>query len=526
LALTPGSRFGVYEVMAGIGVGGMGEVFRARDTRLNRDVALKVLPDSFANDPDRLARFTREAQTLAALNHPNIAHLHGLEESGSVRALVMELVEGEDLSQWIARGAIALDEALPVAKQIAEALEAAHDQGIVHRDLKPANIKVRHDGTVKVLDFGLARAMDPASAFGTASASLANSPTMTSPAMTAMGMILCTAAYMAPEQARGKAVDRRADIWAFGVVLYEMLSGRRLFDGDDTSDVLAAVLRQDIDWSALPPATPARLRRLLERCLDRDVKTRLRDIGEARIEIARIQAGTPDSLVSTATSTTTAPRSTSSRLLPWMIAALLGASLAVALYVWAPWRMRPVPTPRTLLANIGADASMPIAQGASAVLSPDATTLAFVARAAAGDRPALFVRKLDQLQATALPGTDDAASPFFSPDGQWIAFFADAQLKKVSVSGGAPTKLADAPNGRGGTWTDDNTIVFTPQNGNGPDARLKRVPASGGTPVDFGRLSEGAVTQRWPQALPNRKGLLFTEHSAADNWDAATLVVA
>jgi serine/threonine protein kinase len=230
LALTPGSRLGPYEVITSLGVGGMGEVFRARDSKLNRDVALKVLPDSLSNDPDRFARFTREAQTLAALNHPNIAHVHGFEEAGGVRALVMELVEGEDLSQRIARGAIPLDEVLPIARQIAEALEAAHEQGIIHRDLKPANVKVRADGTVKVLDFGLAKAMDPVGT-GITSSALANSPTMASPA-TQMGMILGTAAYMAPEQARGRAVDRRADIWAFGVVLYEMLTGRRALEGE------------------------------------------------------------------------------------------------------------------------------------------------------------------------------------------------------------------------------------------------------------------------------------------------------
>ena len=524
MSLTRGSRLGPYEVITSLGVGGMGEVFRARDSRLNRDVALKVVPDSLAHDPDRFTRFTREAQTLAALNHPNIAHVHGFEESGGVRALVMELVEGEDLSQRIARGAIPVDEALPIARQIAEALEAAHEQGIVHRDLKPANIKVRPDGTVKVLDFGLAKALDSASTSTPASMSLANSPTLTSPA-TVLGTILGTAAYMAPEQARGRTVDRRADIWAFGVVLYEMLTGRRAFDGEEISDVLAAVLRQDVEWAALPTTTPLRLRRLLERCLDRDVKTRLRDIGEARIEISRIEAGTPESLAVGAATTAAAPQSVWSRLLPWAAASILGLALAVVVILWAPWRTPLQPSPRTLRASIGADASLPVDRGASVILSPNGTTMAFVARPP-GQRSLLFVRKLNELQATPLAGTDDAASPFFSPDGQWIGFFADGQLKKVSVTGGAAIRLTEAPNGRGGTWIDDDTIVFTPQSGNGPDTRLKRVSAAGGAATVLVPLSKGAVTQRWPQALPGGKGVLYTEHSATDNWDNATLAVA
>ena len=272
----------------------MGEVYRARDTTLHRDVAIKVLPDLFASDAERLARFTREAQTLAALNHPNIAHIHGLEASGGVRALVMELVEGEDLSQRIARGALPLDEALPIARQIAEALEAAHEQGIIHRDLKPANIKLRADGVVKVLDFGLAKALEPVRRSATGSPNLANSPTITSPAMTMRGMILGTAAYMAPEQAKGKPVDKRADIWAFGCVLYEMLAGRRAFDGDDISTTLAAVLLKEPEWGALPASTPVALRRLLTRCLTKDPKARLRDIGEARVRIDELLGGAPD----------------------------------------------------------------------------------------------------------------------------------------------------------------------------------------------------------------------------------------
>jgi eukaryotic-like serine/threonine-protein kinase len=266
LALTPGTRLGVYDITAAIGEGGMGQVYRATDAKLKRQVAIKVLPPSLSVDADRLARFQREAEVLASLNHPNIAAIYGLEESGGITALVMELVEGDDLSQRIARGALPLDEALPIAKQIAEALEAAHDQGIIHRDLKPANIKVRGDGTVKVLDFGLAKALDPA---GASAVNAANSPTLTGHA-TALGMIIGTAAYMAPEQAKGKAVDKRADIWAFGVVLYEMLAGRSAFAGETVTDILAAVVTRDADWTALPAATPASIRRLLARCLEKD----------------------------------------------------------------------------------------------------------------------------------------------------------------------------------------------------------------------------------------------------------------
>ena len=294
LSLTPGTRLGVYDITAQIGEGGMGHVYRATDTRLKRQVALKVLPDSFANDPDRLARFQREAQVLASLNHPNIAHIHGLEDSGGVRALVMELVEGEDLAERLARGPIPIDEALLLAKQIAEALEAAHEQGIIHRDLKPANIKARADGTVKVLDFGLAKAMDPHPSSSPAAA-LANSPTITSPAaMTAAGIILGTAAYMSPEQAAGKPVDKRSDLWAFGVVLTEMLTGRQVFAGETVSHVLASVLKDEPDWTALPPNTPAPIHRLLRRCLVKDRKRRIADAADAALEIddALTPAGT------------------------------------------------------------------------------------------------------------------------------------------------------------------------------------------------------------------------------------------
>src|ERR1700687_1014499 len=286
MPLTPGSRLGPYEILSALGAGGMGEVYRARDTTLNRDVAIKVLPESFATDPDRLARFQREAQVLASLNHPNIAHIHGLEQGAGVRALVMELVEDEDLAQRIARGTIPLDEALPIANQIARALAAAHEQGILHRDLKPANVKVRAHRTVKVLDFGLAKAMDPVGGVPNVS----QSPTITTPAMTQAGIILGTAAYMSPEQAKGRPADRRSDIWAFGCVLYEMLAGRAAFEGDTVSELLANVLKSDPDWTRLPAETPADIRRLLRRCLEKDRTRRLADAADARLEIDEVQS--------------------------------------------------------------------------------------------------------------------------------------------------------------------------------------------------------------------------------------------
>ena len=521
--MTIGTTLGPYRVLEKLGAGGMGEVYRARDTKLNRDVAIKVLPDLFASDAERLARFTREAQTLASLNHPNIAAIYGIEEShpstgsghGDVRALVMELVEGEDLSAHIARGAIPLADALPIARQIADALDAAHGQGIIHRDLKPANVKVRADGTVKVLDFGLAKAMEPASA---ASAHAMNSPTLSMHA-TQAGIILGTAAYMSPEQASGKPVDKRSDLWAFGVVLMEMLTGRPVFTGETVSHVLAAVLRAEPDWSALPAHTPAPIRRLLRRCLDKDRKRRLDSASAARLEIDDALARISDA----STVSVTMPGAAWQRALPWASTGALAAGLAAVLVLWAPWRKALPPAPLRVSVDLGADASLATAGlGDAAILSPDGAVVAFVAQKGDGS-PQLYVRRLTQLQATPLSGTDDADSPFFSPDGQWIAFFAGGKLKKIAVTGGAAVTLCDAPLGRGGAWGEDGTIVFTPDATSG--VRLLRVTSAGGKPEPLTSLAEGEVTQRWPQLLPGGKAVLFTGSGITGAFEDANLVV-
>lgn len=466
----------------------MGEVFRARDTKLNRDVALKVLPDSFAGDPDRLARFTREAQSLAALNHPNIAHIHGFEESSGVRAIVMELVEGDDLSHRIALGAIPLDEALPIAKQIAEALEAAHEQGIIHRDLKPANIKLRPDGTVKVLDFGLAKAIDQGSGIGDPG-SAANSPTITSPAMTRAGIILGTAAFMSPEQAKGRIVDKRADIWAFGVVLYEMVTGRRAFEGEDTSSILAAIIKSEPRWDDVPTS----VRRLLESCVEKDPRKRLRDIGDAWKLL-----GEP-----------AAPARTRTGVLGWAAAALLAVLAAVAL--WAPWRSTAVSTVQPLLrleASLGNDVSLaPLnAPAVSTVaISPDGTRLAYVGSISGGPQK-LLTRRLDQPSVTELVGTEGARNPFFSSDGQWVAFATD-RTYKIPIDGGSRVQLNEGSLMLGGHWGDEGSIVIGTggTTGNG----LLRLPSTGGAGTPILQLAKGEMFHTNPQILPGGKAVLL-----------------
>ena len=497
MVLSGGARVGTYEILAPLGAGGMGEVYRARDTALNREVAIKVLPEAFAGDANRLARFSREAQTLAALNHPNIAQIHGLEASGPVRALVMELVAGEDLSTLIARGPIAPADALPLARQIAAALEAAHGLGIVHRDLKPANIKVRHDGTVKVLDFGLAKAMEPA---GEPGGDAMHSPTITARG-TELGTILGTAAYMAPEQAKGRPVDTRADIWAFGVIVFEMLTGKPLFAGETISDTLAAVLRDEIRWAALPASTPYRIRRLLERCLHRDVTMRLQAIGEARIVLdgtdepaGPVRADVPRQ----------PPRSAIRRAVPWGAAALVAAA-AVA----AGWWLARAGIPAPVVTRLSVTLPVPLSQNhetANVALSRDGRTLAYVG-VHNGTR-GLYVRALDQPDVRLLAGTEDASGPVFSSDGAWLAFVADDRMKKVPVLGGSPAVVNEGnPDTLGADWAPDGTLLFA----RGFTLGLARVAASGGVEEVLMRPdpTKGESSYLWPRLLPGGKDLLF-----------------
>ena len=494
MSLTPGQRIGAYEVVAPLGAGGMGEVYRARDTTLERDVALKILPDLFASDPERLARFQREAKTLASLNHPHIAQIHGLETSSGVRALVMELVDGEDLAQRIARGPLPIDEALAIAKQIAEALEAAHEAGIVHRDLKPANIKLRSDGTVKVLDFGLAKAA------ASAGLDVANSPTFI--AATQLGVIVGTAAYMAPEQARGKAVDKRADIWAFGCVLYEMLTGRRAFGGETVTDILAAVVEREPDWTKLPPSTPIAIERLLRRCLHKTAKLRLRDIGDVRLELEESDSG---ALVPVA-SPRPSPRvfSRHERMFWVAVAALLALSIGALLL-----RARvPAATPQLLRAAIPTPEGVGVAFTRGIALSPDGEWLTFTAVAPDG-RHALWLRRLNEAEARPLQGTDDGGYPFWSADGSSIGFFADRKLKRIARDGGLPQTLCDAPFGRGGTWNANGVIVFAPGHAGG--GSLYRVASAGGecAPITNVDASRGESFHSAPHFLPDGTHFLF-----------------
>ena len=515
MALIPGTRIGPYEILSELGAGGMGEVYRALDTILKRQVALKVLPPEVANSTDRVARFQREAEVLAALNHPNIAHLYGLERANGTVALVMELVDGPTLADRCADGPIPLDEALPIAKQIAEAVECAHEQGIIHRDLKPANIKVRSDGTVKVLDFGLAKLTD--TSVPTHVGGMTQSPTITKPAMTAAGVILGTAAYMAPEQARGKTVDRRADIWAFGCVLFEMLTARRAFEGESISDVLAAVLKTEPAWNALPIDTPRGLSHLLHRCLDKDPRRRLQAVGEVRVQIEDAINNTLDDR----DETTPAAPPTWRRAIPWALATVLTAVLGSVSVWWFSWQHAGPLKPVRLSAELGADVSLAIGPGDDIALSPDGTLLVLAVQKNTIQGSQLYIRALDTLQATALAGTEQAESPFFSPDGQWIGFFAAGKLKKIAVTGGAVVTLCDAPNGRGGSWGEDGAIVFSaPQAG----IPLMRVSAAGGTPAVATPLVKDEIGQRWPQAILGGQAVLFTS-GGVGAYDDADLIV-
>jgi eukaryotic-like serine/threonine-protein kinase len=540
--IVPGQQIGHYQVLAKIGEGGMGEVYRARDTRLNREVAIKVLPQTFAADPYRMARFQREAQLLASLNHPKIAAIYGLEDSSLTRALVMELVEGPTLAERIGRAAqsarskavsgspaqasaaagsgsksdgqsrsaastrksaIPLEELLPIARQLAEALEYAHEHGIIHRDLKPANIKVTPDGCVKVLDFGLAKAMEP----DQSSADISNSPTL-SIAMTQAGFILGTAAYMAPEQAKGKPVDRRADIWAFGCVFYEMLTGQKAFDGETVSDVLAAVIKSEPDWSALPADTPPAIRKLIRRCIAKDPKQRLHDMGDARLSIEDTISGADDEAISSGQTAESKRASVVRRTAPWAL-----GGLAVLLAGTTAWfSLQPKPELSVIRFPIAAPEGTVLASFNGFSISPDGRYLAFPAQTSEDKPPMIWLRPLDSLTAQAVPGTEGADRPVWSPDSRQIAFGAGGKLEKVAISGGLPITICDMrdfsspyPNHyTEGAWNRDGVILFTNPGG------IYQVPDSGGAPAllaapDASHNESGFTL---PQFLPDGRHFL------------------
>lgn len=506
MAIPAGTRLGTYEVTAQIGAGGMGEVYEARDTNLGRNVAIKVLPAAFAHDAERLARFQREAKMLAALNHPNIAQIYGLEQSDGTQFLVMELVQGETLADRVKAGPVPVEEALKLAVQIAEALEAAHEKNIIHRDLKPANVKVTPEGKVKVLDFGLAKAFEG----DAATADMNNSPTL-SQAATMHGVILGTAAYMSPEQARGKPVDKRTDIWALACVLYEMLAGKRAFDGEDVTEILAAVVKTQPDWQALPVATPLKIRDLLRRCLQKDKTLRMQAAGDTRIEIQ-------EALASPKIDGGLQIPVNRQRNVPWAVAVALAVVAAAALLGW--WRAAR-PAEQTLRPLVQLDVDLgskgllgsPIAM--STILSPDGSRLIYESQGR------LFARRLDQATATELPGTQGAYAPFFSPDGLWIGFFLPGKLQKISVEGGSAINLSEATGARGASWGEDGSIVAALTSISG----LSRIPSSGGPPTQLTELVNGESTHRWPQILPGGKAVLFTSSATTAAFDNATIEV-
>ena len=505
MSLTPGQSLSFYEVLGPLGAGGMGEVYLARDTRLDREVAIKVLPDEMAADEERLRRFEREAKTLASLNHPNVGGIHGIDQDGGTSFLAMELVPGEDLEERLQRGPLPLDEALDVCRQIAEGLEAAHEAGIVHRDLKPANVRITPEGVVKILDFGLAKPMGPnAAKSGTTSAQ------PDSALMTSEGMILGTPTYMSPEQARGKPVDRRTDIWAFGCVLFECLTGKRAFKGDAFGDLIVAILEREPDLGALPNTTPSHVHELIARCLVKEPRERLRDIGEARLSLAKRDE--PD---------LAGPRRRGSQRIALWLAVGIAAGALLAFFV---------PDSSTKRNATSTSVHIPedrfIRSGSSAVMafSPDGRTLAWVG----GTQGALFVRSLDSFEIRSLPATENAVSPFFSPDSQRLGFWKEGALMSIALSGGTPAKIADVPTKpvhfRGASWGDDGTIVFSPGIGGG----LFRVAAAGGEVEALTSIEPGSEvrTHRFPQVLPGSEVVLFTrdDKRTPDFHDDATII--
>ena len=511
-SLWVGHRFAHYEVRALLGVGGMGEVYRARDRKLGRDVAIKILPSLFTTDPGRRVRFDREARLLASLNHPHIGGIYGLEVMDGTPALVLELVNGDTLDERIARGPIPIGEALNIAHQIAEALEAAHDNGIVHRDLKPANIKITAAGVVKVLDFGLAKEV----VGGATSRDLSHPPTFAVNG-SRDGVILGTAPYMSPEQARGKPVDKRTDIWAFGCVLYELLTGRVAFAGDTSSDTIAAILEREPEWSALQ--TPVSLRRVLQRCLEKDPRRRLHDIADARIEIEDVisgAAGTP------ADRSAVHARRQPVRLL-WSIAAVV-ALVAVGALTWNLQTARQAQTAsprisRMTIASSGT-AALGIAAGRSLAMTPDGTRVVYI-----GNNNQLFVRPLERLDATAIyTGTVPLNWVFVSPDGQWIGFAEASALKRVAVTGGPAATIAVTGLAIGATWAPDDTIIFSTSD---PATGLRRVSANGGDVTVLTRPAQarGELDHLWPEMLPGGRAVLFTITAATGGLAAQVAVL-
>ncbi|TDI16429.1 MAG: serine/threonine-protein kinase, partial [Acidobacteria bacterium] len=525
-----GKTLSHYKVIEKIGQGGMGEVYRAEDTNLSREVAIKVLPEQFTQDPQRLARFEREAKLLASLNHPNIAAIYGLEEADGVRFLALELVPGETLQERVAKGPLPVEEALEVCRQIAEGLEAAHEKGVIHRDLKPANVKVTPEGKVKILDFGLAKAFEGE----TPVTDISQSPTLTE-GMTRAGVILGTAAYMSPEQAMGKSVDKRADIWAFGAVLYELLTGKRAFEGETIAETIAAVLKSEPDWGKLPRDTPWRIKELLDDCLQKEARDRFHDISHTRIQIKK--ALEEPATVSPIGQTLAGQPGRWRQTITLGVVALAGAAIGVAIWsLMSPPLAPPAPL-KQLVIQLPSTAPLEIETWRPAVaLSPDGTLLVYVANR--GGKRQLYLRRMDRLEATPIPGTEGGHSPFFSPDGQSVGFFVGYKLKKVSVSGGAPQTLAIVPPvTRGATWGPDDTIIFTAD----PNEGLSRISTVGNTlPPDafsdtpsiplLGQVlttpdpTKGEYSHRWPHFLPGGKAVLFTIDTGG-SFDEARIAV-
>ena len=488
MPFSDGTRLDHYEILEEVGRGGMGVVYRARDTKLRRDVAIKVLPEALVKDRERLARFEREARVLAALSHPNVATIHDLGHSDDTHFLVMELVSGEDLSERLSRGPLSIGDALPLFRQIAEALEVAHENGIVHRDLKPANIKLTSDGRIKVLDFGLAKPVEAGQP--EQGPELSQSPTVTRN-RTTPGVILGTAAYMSPEQATGKVVDKRTDVWAFGCVMYEALTGRQAFSADTALETIATILGSEPDWDVLPETTPAAIRTLVRRCLRKEPKRRLHDIADARIVI--------EEAVEAPEETPARGFAKTSRL-PWLVAALSGLALVVALVS----AFRPADPAELMRLSIVAPDDTELLPLQPPAVSPDGSQVAFVAREESG-ATRLWVRPLDSLSSRALPGTEGGAHPFWSPDGQKLGFFANGGLMTIDLAGGELRRLADAELARGGTWSPDGTILFTPSR----SAALFRVPAGGGPVEQVTTLGPRDFSHRHPQFLPDGRHFLY-----------------